>query len=57
MHARPKRLPHADGHITEVGLDAAGKIYGDKWFTLGRAGWEMALVMPDNRTLYLADGE
>jgi hypothetical protein len=42
------------GYITEVSVTSANKYKGVKHMGMGRAAWEMALVLPDNRTVYPA---
>lgn len=50
--------PYYYGYIPEVAIDAtaATPAYNyTKHFSMGRAAWEMAYVMPDERTAYLTD--
>lgn len=50
--------PYYYGYIPEVTVDASGATPSynyEKHFSMGRAAWEMAYVMPDERTAYLSD--
>ncbi|GIL89223.1 hypothetical protein Vretifemale_17072 [Volvox reticuliferus] len=48
--------PYRYGFVTEVSYDVAtGAPTARKWYTLGRVSVEMGLVMPDKRTVYIAD--
>lgn len=50
--------PYLYGHMVEIALDRAGKAEvagGAKRLALGRAAPEMALVLPDGKTVYLSD--
>jgi hypothetical protein len=42
------------GFHHEVKISGPGAYTAVKHFSMGRSGWEMAYVMPDNRTTYLA---
>jgi uncharacterized protein len=50
--------PYYYGYIPEVKIDASGTtpIYKyTKHFSMGRGAWELAYVMPDEKTAYLSD--
>lgn len=50
--------PYYYGYIPEVTVDATEKtptFNYTKHFSMGRAAWEMAYVMPDEKTAYLSD--
>jgi secreted PhoX family phosphatase len=50
--------PYNYGYILEVGIDNQGKgsvINNSKHYAMGKGTPEMALVMPDNRTVYITD--
>ena len=47
--------PYEYGFITEIKLDSAGKPEVQKRYAMGRASFELGVVMPDERTVYLAD--
>ncbi len=50
--------PYLYGYIVEVGLDGEGKPeirHGKKLLTFGKATPEIAIVMPDQRTVYTSD--
>jgi len=47
--------PYMYGHIPEIGVDADGNPTAKLWFTLGRFSHETAVVLPDNKTVYLTD--
>jgi len=50
--------PYYYGYIPEVQVDGSGATAAytyTKHFSMGRAAWEMAYVMPDERTAYLSD--
>ena len=47
--------PYKYGHITEISLDKDGKPKVGKHFAMGRLAFEMALVLPDNKTVLLSD--
>lgn len=50
--------PYYYGYIPEVKVDAsaATPVYNyEKHFSMGRAAWELAYVMPDEKTVYLSD--
>ena len=50
--------PYMYGYIVEVKVNANGAPVATKHFTLGRNAWEMAYVMPDQKTVYGAvDGD
>lgn len=48
------RLPHTSqyGYITEVKVTGPGAYTAVKHYAMGRSAWEMAYVMPDNKTVY-----
>ena len=57
-NAASNNNPYYYGYIPEVAVDAtaATPAYNyTKHFSMGRAAWEMAYVMPDERTAYLTD--
>lgn len=41
----------ADGHIHETRVDFKGTVASFKWYTMGRAAFEMAYVLPDRKTV------
>ncbi|WP_428738977.1 PhoX family protein [Sulfurimonas sp.] len=50
--------PYYYGYIPEVSIDASADtpVYSyTKHFSMGRAAWELAYVMPDERTVYMSD--
>lgn len=50
--------PYYYGYIPEVTVDGSGteaKFTYQKHYSMGRAAWEMAYVMPDEKTAYLSD--
>ena len=47
--------PYRYGHITEVRVTARGGTVVEKHYSMGRAAWEKAEVMPDQRTVYMGD--
>lgn len=50
--------PYYYGYIPEVSVDAsaATPVFSyEKHFSMGRAAWEMAYVLPDKKTAYLSD--
>jgi hypothetical protein len=50
--------PYYYGYIPEVKVDATATtpVYSyTKHFSMGRAAWELAYVMPDNKTVYMSD--
>jgi secreted PhoX family phosphatase len=47
--------PYRYGHVTEVRVTAEGDTVVDKHYAMGRAAWEKAEVMPDQRTVYMGD--
>ncbi len=50
--------PYYYGYIPEVTVDgsaATASYHYTKHFSMGRAAWEMAYVMPDEKTAYLTD--
>lgn len=49
-------ISFTDGAAPEVRVAADGRPSLTKWRTLGRVSHESPLVMPDNRTIYIADG-
>jgi hypothetical protein len=46
--------PYMYGFINEVSVTGVNTFRAAKRFAIGRAAWEMALVLPDNRTVYPA---
>ena len=57
-NAADNNNPYYYGYIPEVAVDAsaATPAYNyAKHFSMGRAAWEMAYVMPDEKTAYLSD--
>src|SRR3989344_704911 len=47
--------PYNYGIIPEVTVEADGSTTVAKHYSMGRATWEMAKVMPDRRTVYMGD--
>lgn len=47
--------PYHYGHIVEVAVKGDGTTDVAKHYAMGRASWEQALVMPDERTVYFGD--
>lgn len=47
--------PYRYGYIVEITEPTAAKPVPVKWFTLGRYSHENAVVMPDQKTVYLSD--
>jgi Predicted phosphatase len=47
--------PYHYGYITEVEVKKDSGYAVKKHYNIGHASWEMALVMPDQRTLYFGD--
>jgi secreted PhoX family phosphatase len=47
--------PYHYGYITEVTVKKDGSYAVKKHYNIGHGTWEMALVMPDQRTLYFGD--
>ncbi|MEC9422879.1 MAG: alkaline phosphatase PhoX, partial [Nitrospinota bacterium] len=47
--------PYEYGFITEIKLDSVEKPEVKKRYAMGRASFELGVVMPDERTVYLAD--
>lgn len=47
--------PYAYGFIPEVSVDADGSTEVTKHYSMGRATWELARVMADERTAYFGD--
>jgi secreted PhoX family phosphatase len=47
--------PYRYGYITEVSIDDAGKASGVKHYAMGRFSHELGYVMPDQKTVYMAD--
>ena len=45
--------PYMYGYVTEVTVTGPSAYTAVKHMSMGRAPWEMALVMPDNQTVYL----
>lgn len=55
---KPTVSPYELGWIPEIRVtDAAGSSRVDKRYTMGRFSHELALVMPDQRTVYLTDDQ
>ncbi len=57
-NATANNNPYYYGYIPEVKVDASATapVYNyAKHFSMGRAAWEMAYVMPDEKTAYLSD--
>lgn len=57
-NASANNNPYYYGYIPEVKVDAsaATPVYNyTKHFSMGRAAWELAYVMPDEKTVYLSD--
>lgn len=50
-----KANPYRYGYVTEVRVDAEGGTTVEKHYSMGRAAWEKAEVMPDQRTVYMGD--
>jgi len=48
--------PYWYGHVAEAKVDPRTlKTSTTKWLTLARAPWETAIVLPDNKTVYLTE--
>ncbi len=47
--------PYDYGYITEVTVGEDGSATPNKHYSMGRGTWEMAQVMPDQRTAYFGD--
>lgn len=47
--------PYRYGHAVEVTVDADGQAAAAKHFAMGRLAFELAYVMPDQRTAYITD--
>jgi hypothetical protein len=47
--------PYHYGYITEVEVKKDGNYAVKKHYNIGRGTWEMALIMPDQRTIYFGD--
>ncbi|EFN54711.1 hypothetical protein CHLNCDRAFT_135377 [Chlorella variabilis] len=47
--------PYRYGHIVENTIKMDGSVTVEKYYTMGRAAWELAYVMPDRRTVYITD--
>lgn len=47
--------PYRYGYHVEVAVDARGATSVTKHYSMGRASWEKARVMPDRRTVYMGD--
>ena len=43
------------GHITEVAVFEDGSYSADKLYALGRVSSELAIALPDRRTVYITD--
>ncbi len=57
-NAAANNNPYYYGYIPEVAVDATAATPAytyAKHFSMGRAAWEMAYVMPDEKTAYLSD--
>lgn len=57
-NAAANNNPYYYGYIPEVTVDgaAAAPVYNyTKHFSMGRAAWELAYIMPDEKTAYLSD--
>ena len=54
-HSHTHTHSHADGASPEVKVLPGGQTQLTKWRTLGRVSHENAVVLPDNRTVYLSD--
>ncbi|KAL4447900.1 hypothetical protein ABPG75_005119 [Micractinium tetrahymenae] len=52
---KAKFNPYKYGHIVEARIQKDGTPAVEKWYTIGRAAWELALTMPDQRTVYATD--
>lgn len=52
---KAKFFPYRYGHIVETRVDYKGTTTTIKWYTLGRAAFEMGYVMPDRKTVYMTD--
>lgn len=48
--------PYFYGHGFQAAANPDGTYTADKILTLGRISFEMAIIMPDNRTAYISDG-
>jgi uncharacterized protein len=49
--------PYNYGYVTEIFVDTSGTPKATKWLTLGRLAVEMAVVMPDDKTVYVSDDD
>lgn len=47
--------PYRYGHIVETRITPTGSVKVEKWYTLGRAAFEMAYALPNRRTVYMTD--
>jgi uncharacterized protein len=47
--------PYKYGHVTELSVNATGGTEVTKWYTTGRVSIENPAIMPDNKTVYVAD--
>jgi len=47
--------PYQYGFTTEIKLDSVGRSEVKKRYAMGRASFELGIVMPDERTVYLSD--
>jgi uncharacterized protein len=57
-NATSNNNPYYYGYIPEVKVDASGETPAynyTKHFSMGRGAWELAYVMPDEKTAYLSD--
>jgi hypothetical protein len=44
--------PYKYGYLTEIAVTGPGAYTAKKHYSMGRGAWEMAYVMPDNKTVY-----
>jgi secreted PhoX family phosphatase len=47
--------PYKYGYATEIAVDASGAAKVSKHFAMGRLAFELAYVMPDQKTVYMSD--
>lgn len=47
--------PYKYGHVTELSVNEEGITEVTKWYTTGRVSIENPVVMPDEKTVYIAD--
>jgi uncharacterized protein len=47
--------PYKYGHVTELKVNEDGTTDVTKWYTTGRVSIENPAIMPDNKTVYIAD--